>query len=395
MIINEDTFISRKQFLFYAAWVVFLLSIILDRTMWAANSDSITIVLKIGRYAAYAIGMVGICLESFEKKSFAMLVVMIGVSVLSFLSCSNITMVLYMVLFAVAYHLDGQQFLKVSISVQIFLLGLVVIGSQFGIVEDYIFTPETRLRHGLGFSWTTTGAILFLFIVFEYIAIRKEKIKYIEFLILEIISFILYRLTDSRMAFALCSVFLVFQVFVKFFKYRFGITKFFKKLFVFVPSVICVFAIAIHYFYNPDNELWMKLNDLLSGRLRLGKQGIAEYGISLLGNSIKWVGYSADAVEGTYNYVDCSYLQILLEYGLIFLVMVIAIYTVIIYKAVKNENYFLLWSVIFVLIFSITEPRLMNLSFNPFPLLVMCNLDSKEKDPESEKKINETEIYYT
>ena len=197
------------------------------------------------------------------------------------------------------------------------------------------------------------------------------------------------------MAFALCSVFLVFQVFVKFFKYRIGITKFFKKLFVFFPSVICVFAIAIHYFYNPDNELWMKLNDLLSGRLRLGKQGIAEYGISLLGNSIKWVGYSADAVEGTYNYVDCSYLQILLEYGLIFLVMVIAIYTVIIYKAVKNENYFLLWSVIFVLIFSITEPRLMNLSFNPFPLLVMCNLDSKEKDPESEKKINETEIYYT
>lgn len=395
MIVNEDTFLSRKQLLFYGAWIVFLLSVILDRTMWAANSEAVVMILKLGRYAAYAIGMVNIFLEGFEKKNLFMMIGMMGISVLSFLSSSNITMVLYMVLFAAAYNLQGEQFLKVSICVQGFLLTLIVIGSQIGIIEDYIFTPESRLRHGLGFSWTTTSAILFLFIVFEYIAVRKEKIKYIEFVILEVISFVLYVLTDSRMAFALCSVYLVFNLLIKLFHYRFRITQFFKKLFVLVPSALCVFAILIHYFYNPDNATWRKFNDLLSGRLRLGRQGIADYGISLFGTPIEWVGYSADAVEGTYNYVDCSYLQILLEYGLLFLVMVIAIYTLIIHKAVKNENYLLLWSVIFVLVFSITEPRLMNLSFNPFPILVMCSLGLKEKELESEEEVHEKEINYT
>ena len=75
MIVNEDTFLSRKQLLFYVAWGIFLLSVILDRTMWAANSESMVTILKLGRYAAYAIGMVNIFLEGFEKKNLFMLII--------------------------------------------------------------------------------------------------------------------------------------------------------------------------------------------------------------------------------------------------------------------------------------------------------------------------------
>lgn len=394
MIVNEDTYLSRKELLFYIAWILFLATLILDQTMWTSDYPMLGTLLKLGRYASYAVGMVNIFLDNFERKKFLGLMVMIGVSVLCFLSNSNMTMVLYMVFFVSAYDLDAERFLKVTVAVQGFLLAFVVLGSQIGLVEDYIFTPESRLRHGLGFSWTTTSAILFLFIVFEYIAVRKEKIKYMELILLEFFGFILYELTNSRMAFALCSVFLVVIAAAKLFQFRFPISKFFRKLFVLVPGALCVLAIAIHAFYNPGSALWEKLNDFLSGRLKLGKTGIADYGISLFGTPITWVGYSArQPVVDNYNYVDCSYLRILLEYGIIFLVIVVAIFSIIVYKAVKSRNYFLVWSVVFVLILSITEPRLMNLSFNPFSVLVVCKMVPRlrggiQAAPYKERKVN-------
>ena len=392
MIVNEDTCLSRKELLFYLAWILFLATLILDQTMWTAAYPVLGTMLKLGRYGSYAIGMVNVFLDNFEKNNFLCLMVMIGVSVLCFLSNSNMTMVLYLVFFVSAYELDSERFLKVTIWAQGFLLALVVLGSQIGLVEDYIFTPETRLRHGLGFSWTTTSAVLFLFIVFEYIALRKEKLKYVEIILLEGIGVVLYELTNSRMVFALCSVFLMFIAGAKLLGFRFSITHFFRKLFVLVPSVLCILAIAIHAFYNSNSAFWEKLNSFLSGRLKLGKEGLQDYGISLFGTSITWEGYSAKKiVTNTYNYVDCSYLRILLEYGIIFLVIVVAIFTVVIYKSIKSENYFLLWSVVFVLILSITEPRLMNLSFNPFSVLVMCRMTwpTKEDHPSyTRSKVN-------
>lgn len=383
MIVNEDTYLSRKELLFYVAWILFLATLILDQTMWTADYPILGTLLKLGRYGSYAIGMVNIFLDNFEKKSFFGLMVMIGVSVLCFVSNTNMTMVLYMVFFVSAYELDGDRFLKVTAVVQGFLLVFVVLCSQIGLVEDYIFTPESRLRHGLGFSWTTTSAILFLFIVFEYIAIRKEKIKYIEILALEAVAYVLYELTNSRMVFALCSGFLLLMAAVKFFRFKFPITSFFRQLFVLVPGALCVLAVAIHAFYDPNSALWEKLNGFLSGRLQLGKEGIADYGISLFGTPITWVGYSAkQQVIDNYNYVDCSYLRILLEYGIIFLVIVVAIFTIVVYKSIKSENYFLLWSVVFVLILSITEPRLMNLSFNPFSILVVCQIAASHQKEE-------------
>ena len=394
MIVNEDTCLSRKELLFYLAWILFLATLILDQTMWTSDYPILGTLLKLGRYFSYAVGMVNIFLDNFERKIFLGLLVMIGVSVLCILSNSNMTMVLYMVFFVSAYDLDAERFLKVTVAVQGFLLAFVVLGSQIGLLEDYIFTPESRLRHGLGFSWTTTSAILFLFIVFEYMAVRKEKIKYMELIVLEFLGFILYELTNSRMAFALCSVFIVVIAAAKLFQFRFPISNFFRKLFVLVPGALCVLALAIHAFYNPGSALWTKLNDFLSGRLKLGKTGIADYGISLFGTPITWVGYSArQPVVDNYNYVDCSYLRILLEYGIIFLVIVVAIFSIIIYKSVKSRNYFLVWSVAFVLILSITEPRLMNLSFNPFSILVVCKMVPRLREgikaaPYKERKIN-------
>lgn len=378
---RNSSYLTKKDFLFFIALIIFLLSIILDSTMWAFHNEMFAMLLKLGRYVSYGICAINIVFGLFAKNRFLGMAVMVVITVMSFLGSHNITMILYMLLYLSAYEVSEKKMLTINCLVQSIILTVVIVGSQIGLLEDYLFTPETRLRHGMGFTWTTTGAILFFFITLQYAAIRKEKMTYLELAILELINIYLYLMTDSRMAFYLLTLFIVFMVFIKLTGSKWHLSRFFRKWIPLIPTLLAVFSIALHALYNPNNSLWVKLNELLSSRLRLGKDAIADYGISLLGTEIEWIGYSVRPLEKPYNYVDCSYLRILLEYGVLFLLVVIVIYSVILYKAVQKNNYYLVWSVIFVLVLSVTEPRLMNLAFNPFSILLFCSFEKWECNP--------------
>lgn len=101
-----------------------------------------------------------------------------------------------------------------------------------------------------------------------------------------------------------------------------------KGVFIASPVVVAIFAILLHAFYNPQNTIYFQLNKLLSGRLALGQNAMSEYGISLFGKDIEWIGFNMEeTLRGAYNYVDCSYVKILLDHGILFLGIVLLAYT--------------------------------------------------------------------
>ena len=103
-----------------------------------------------------------------------------------------------------------------------------------------------------------------------------------------------------------------------------------------------------------------------------GRAGIDEYGLKLFGNKIEWIGYDADWESGMkYNYVDSSYLQIALEYGIIVLAVILLLYALLIFTSIKNKKYYLCWLALIILVFCVTEPRLVKLAYNPFLLLAV------------------------
>ena len=115
----------------------------------------------------------------------------------------------------------------------------------------------------------------------------------------------------------------------------------------------------------------MAINAAFSNRPYFGKIALETYGVSLFGQPITWLtGTDGTKVSGMdYFYVDSSYLHLGLNYGMLFLIIVLLIYSVVLYKAVRQKDYYLISIVTVILVFSVTEPRLMNLAFNPFPLL--------------------------
>ena len=309
---------TRREILFYISFAIYIASVVLDSSFFAENNLCESI-FKWIRYLSYLGFLVIIITDKYTPKKFVfMLFTVLIIALVSIMTGGQSLFLSFLVFFS-AKSMDMNRVMKIACITLGICLFVVVLGSQVGLIKDYMFDVTTRARHGLGFTWTTTAPIMFLFFEMLYIFIRKNKISLVEVLILELITYWFYLMTDTRMCFVVSVVTPIVLYVLKFFKPKReqGNNKISKHWFLMIlPSLICVFSIAINVFYDANNSVWLKINSLLSGRLRLGHSGLQEYGISVFGQKIEWVGYSAGKVVGdSYNYVDCSYMQILLEKG--------------------------------------------------------------------------------
>ena len=89
-------------------------------------------------------------------------------------------------------------------------------------------------------------------------------------------------------------------------------------------------------------------------------------------------------MKGTYNYVDSSYLQLLIEFGILFLILVLIIYIALMIRARYHHDYYLIAVLAFLLVFAMTEPRLLNLMYTSFPLIVLAKIKTEKYDSCSE-----------
>ena len=386
--------INISSALFILALIMFIFTSVLDYSVFGFSESGVptqfNYITKMIRYAAYLLCVVKVFYESFyRRKGIVLLMISIGIVLLSYLGSSNQTMILSTLLFVAVIGVDSDHVIKTAFWTKLILVSVIVIGSQIGLITDYVSQDE-RLRHFLGFSWTTTGAILALFIMFEYIYIRRGEISLIESTLMIGICYYFYRMTDARFAFAVGLATVLFFLLFKKLVAKGYVIKRLSSIMVLMPQIIGVFAFWLHSSYDPRNPIMYKLNDLLSDRLQLGKQAIAQYGVSLFGQPIKWIGHNMSGkLKGKYNYVDCSYVQIMLEYGLLLLLLGLIIYSVIIYFSIKTRRYYLTWLVLIILLFSISEPRLFNLTYNSFMLLSVSFVSCYQNNDKKGRKLYE------
>lgn len=373
---------TRRESVFLIAWAIFTCTIIVGVT-FLKNQDGyepIGMATKIIRILSYGLCAVLILRHSYTRKSILCIAVAAGIILISTLMSSNTVMVWCILFIVAAMDVDIDKIFGVSVIFRIIMIGGTLALTCAGVIEDYVFSASTRARHGLGFDWATTGPILFLFLSLTYICVRKENLKIIELAVIEVIHCIFYHYTDTNMTFYMGTLSVIIFLCSILVKKKWYITERLGYLICFAPTVIGILAILLHVSYDGSNAVWAKLNNLMSGRLSLGYDAFRTYGLTLFGQNIEWVGFGIDESGVGYNYVDCSYLQYMLEYGVIFLVLVLTIYTLIIYRAVKHKNYYLVWACLITLVFSVTEPWLFNFTFNPIPIAVLAKMKDRNDE---------------
>ena len=86
-----------------------------------------------------------------------------------------------------------------------------------------------------------------------------------------------------------------------------------------IALTISVLIIRLLY-YNSPNAMG-KVSDFFTDRPKYEAEAIIQYGYSLLGREIRWVGVGTQQALNNrlaYNYVDNSFLKLSLTYGIVF-----------------------------------------------------------------------------
>lgn len=375
---RTGVYLYRDEIIYGFACTLYTVVQMLSLMVWYTMSESPVpaMLVKYLRYVCYALCMAAVLSKIRTRKFFCVACVLGFLLTVGAAYADNKNM-LYIVLFVLAaYNVRSEWIIKFNFCIKTIMLFITVIMSKFGLLLNYIFANRGADRQGLGFAWTTYSPIMFFFIALEYIYLRKGKMKLAEYFILEGINVWFYIMTNTTMTFALSTLSIVLFAIGSNSKAAVRFTLKLKSLIISSPFIIAVFSVFIHASYKEGSAFWVNLNEFLHDRLSLGFNGIREYGITLWGQKIKWIGNGLyDRPDVKYNYVDCAYLQILLQYGVIVLVVALLLYSLILYKAYKAKEYGLIWIIVFSLLLCITEPRLTVLIFNPFPMMAFGRVD--------------------
>ena len=181
----------------------------------------------------------------------------------------------------------------------------------------------------------------------------------------------LFRVTDTKSAAILSVAAVVCGMGLKYV----DVEKIPQKLYKFT-SLICVplfalIAVGLIIAYDSENPLLSKINSLLTGRLDQGHWAYNEVGITVLGQNIRWNTYELEgtvreAVVESLRYVDSSYMQYLLNYGVIIFLLICLLFIVLSYRSWKKRDIYLSIIIIFFTAHAMFDPQLIWIAYNPF-----------------------------
>ena len=231
-----------------------------------------------------------------------------------------------------------------------------------------IFANIDRIRYGVGFFWHTFTFIT-CFVIYYYVYLRKHAISYSEILLLFIVTVISYYLTGTKSCFLYEMCVLIFSLLLKLSKNL----PIYKKHYTYILVVaifVCTIGIILVTCFYDENIAWMRfLDSILTGRLNLGNIAVSEYKITLFG------GYKEFIVSGNgVNYVDSSFLRLLLTYGLVFFLLLEACLLYFAYLIGKKKDIYMLFIFTIVIIQSTFDTvTLFTMFYNDFLLVWSYN----------------------
>ncbi len=377
---------EQKKWMFLFAYGIYLVSVILFASVYA-EKDYMRLFFPMVRIIAYGLVCAKIILDFLDKGYSAKeLGVIVGVGTLFLISAyvtKDKNLLIYWVFIVAAHDVDFQDIIKWSLWVHIGAL-IFVIGSCYaGILENRIYglMYGIRIRDSLGFQYTTTSSNFLFYMILMWVYWRKSKITWLEVAVLIAGNLYLFSKTDTKNAFALGMLAIIGTVVLKYIPYLREYRKIYSVLAVGIVPALSAGIISISIKYDQAIQWMDKFNRLISGRLDLGKSGYLNYGLRLFGQKIEWIG--GEPGEGiVYNYVDSSYMQMLLNFGPIILALILlGLILIGIFIAIRKDTYFLLVFVLFA-VHSTFDPQLVWIGYNSFLMVysyIYCAKDNVKK----------------
>ena len=270
-----------------------------------------------------------------------------------------------------------------TFSVATFLvLCLTIYASQKGMITNMFMNADGGYRFSLGFNYVSFASQRLFFALCTYLMFRGKRISYLELLALLLATIYMYQQTSTTSPFYLSILILTYALFsVKIFKKEFIIENFWTKTLAHYGFILALAIILYFCFYSSGN-LFHLVDQFTHNRLHLSVDGFRNFGVPLFGQRISFKTLDIFGnFTSNYNYIDSSFVQLLVIDGLIVSVFMLFALTKVMRYFVSIQKDIVLACLGIMIIHGMFDPQMLVLRYSPLILFIsrlfILNEDTK------------------
>jgi hypothetical protein len=297
---------------------------------------------------------------------------------LAFAQCIALTycddLILCVIFVIGAFGIDFKKILKVYLFETLLLVAFTTIAAITGLIPHIISHQRGITRYSLGAIWCTDYAARIFFLILVVLYLYSARMKIYHWIGVFAVACVVFIFTFGKLDFA-CMVIAIAVFFLheliekkdKENKCRSFWDSMLEKLAPFFTPVAAAIMTVLTLLYSSDNAIFSKLNNALSSRLSLGHRAFSEIGVTILGQEVEWIGMGGvtnDVAPKGYNFVDCSYLNILFTFGILIAVALIALHAYMAYSHRKDLRFVIV--IAMISLNCIVAHHFIEVAYNPF-----------------------------
>lgn len=251
------------------------------------------------------------------------------------------------------------------------VLCLTIYASQKGIIANMFMNADGGYRFSLGFNYVSFASQRLFFALCTYLMFRGKKISYLELMALLLATIYMYQQTSTSSPFYLSILILTYALLsIKIFKKEFIIGNFWTKTLVQYGFILALVIILYFCFYSSGN-LFHLVDQFTHNRLRLSVNGFQNFGVSWLGQPISFTTLDMFGnFTSNYNYIDSSFVQLLVIDGLIVSVFMLFALTKVMRYFVSIQKDIVLACLGIMIIHGMFDPQMLVLRYSPLILFI-------------------------
>ena len=390
---------SIKEKIFFIAFNMFLFGILMNSTKYNIIPVAIKTIHVIQIIACLiAISKIALDVKDILKSgnkikiNYFYLAFFI-LSFIVFIITRSKTLVYLDVFILASKDIDFNKILKHTLRVLCITFVFVVSSYLLGAIQDVTVPRGNIIRHSYGWASPNCFILNIFEIVTLYLYLRKDKLKLYDYAFSFILLYVGYYFTNSRTGLYMGVLLVLLFILVKYTKINklYNKTKYLQYA---LPTILTISFLLLTLAY--DKYGLYNLDARLSGRLFFTDVAIENYHIKPFGSKIDFIGQVLESEYKTgihYNYVDCSYIKTLLNYGVFYLIYILIFLIILTRHAIKNKDYYLLSIILVMEIYCFVDSWLLGIEFNPFLLLLVNYIyPLKEIKEEKHKELKKGKI---
>ncbi len=362
--------ISAYEFLYTIIYTVVAVFLTVDATQFSFMIPKFQLMMKLVKLGAVALLPVAFTFRGkTNSKSLLFACLLSGVSLLISLSPnkSTINLMLLALLMICGCSLRTNKLLTMYfLSISAVLAACFLLWRAGILRNEFSFGLNGTRHYYVGFTYFSYFQNHFLNAVLVYFAVKKKPIDLIETAVILLLNYYFNILCDTTAPYLFIYVLILLLWMLRFFPKIFG-TKIFYYAVILMPFICAVLIVLLSFFYTARNPYLAWLNETLTGRLSLGREAINRYGIPLFGSDVEWkVGADIARKGGNYFYVDSSYLNNIITYGLVITALMMGGFSLIGRKMFKEKKYVICIVLLIMAVHGFSDPQFFSLKYNPF-----------------------------